>query len=57
VIETDAYTGFGAVLMQQGKPIALISYTFSDKSKLIYVYGGTLVHKWGQYFLGKGVLE
>jgi hypothetical protein len=39
VVETDACeTGMGAVLMQQGKPIACISKAFGEKNRHLSIY-------------------
>lgn len=60
VVETGASGyGVGAVLMQQGHPIAFIRKALSHKKTLISVYDGELlaichaIMKWSQYLLGQ----
>lgn len=60
VIETDASGGgMGAVLMQQGPPIAFMSKALSTQHQAISVYEKELlalvsaVQKWRPYLIGK----
>ena len=55
-MEADAYSyGIGAVLMQEGKPLAYISRTFGSKGQKLSSYEKDLlaivhaVQKWEQY--------
>lgn len=59
VIETDASAmGMGAVLMQEGRPLAYISKAFSIRNRGLSVYEKELlalvlaVEKWRHYLIG-----
>ena len=59
-VETDACgEGVGAVLVQEGRPIAYLSKALSDKHKLLSVYEKEMlaivmaIQKWRPYLLGR----
>jgi hypothetical protein len=63
ILETDASgTGLGAVIMQQGKPIAYFSKALGPKAMTLSIYEkeelATLeaLRKWRHYFLGNKLL-
>lgn len=60
ILETDAcYTGVGAVLMQEGRPIAYLSKVLANRPLGLSTYEKELmaiimvVQKWRYYLLGK----
>jgi len=60
VVETDASQGgIGAVLMQNGRPLAFISRALSPKNQALSVYEKKLlailfaIEKWHQYLIGR----